>query len=133
MNILNFCQSNNTTGNPGASITGGLAQFMSAFAQIIRISMDNQSATNDVVVPIQRNNLVDNVDFGNAIISSFDVTQIAYMTAFVARTSMILVVGVEMCPGGNAAVGVVTEFVNMEAMKTFAQTGHFAGYFNRAR
>ncbi len=100
---------------------------MATFSQVVRVSMNHKSSANNVVRSLQLNLFVGDVDFSNSIRTSFNVTQITYMTNRVSWTSVLLTQGIEMRSGTGATIGVVAELVNVESVQTLLQAGHLAG------
>ena len=100
---------------------------MATVSQVIRVSMDHKSSANDVVCSLQLNLFVGDVDFGNAIRASLNVTQVTHVTNRVSRASVLLGQGIEMRSGTGATIGVVAELVNVESVQTLLQAGHLAG------
>ena len=104
-------------GGSGSSVASGFAQLVPALSEVVRVGVDHHSATNDGVLPGERDHGVSDVELGAASLSSHDV---------------------EVRPGTGAAVGVVSELeisrgyfrlvettfylVDMETMKTIRET-----------
>lgn len=104
---------------------------MPALAQVVRVRVHHQRASDDVVRALERDLRVADGHLGNAVVASLDVAQVAHVAHVAGGAPVLLVVGVEVGPRGDAAVGVVAEFVDVETVKALAETADFAGDFDR--
>lgn len=103
---------------------------MAPFAQIIRIGVDDDGASDDAQVSLQRELFIGDVHLSDAIIAGLYVAQVTSMADSVGGSAVFLAVRVEVGPGGNAAIGIVAELVDMETVEAFAETAQFAGYLD---
>jgi hypothetical protein len=86
------------------------------FAQIILISVHNNSTTNDTVLTIERDQSVLYLELASSIVTDGDVAEITSMTIVIARTSVVLGGRVEVRASRRASVGGITIGVDMESV-----------------
>lgn len=79
--------------------------------------MHNQRATDNAVLSIQLNLLIHDLHLGLAGAISGNVTEISNVTHAVSRSAMLLIQRIEVRPGGDAAVGIIAELMDMEAVQ----------------
>ena len=97
-------------GRPGSSITSGFAQLVPSLSEVVRVGVNHHSATNDGVLPGERDHGVSDVELGAASLSSH-VAEVPHVSLAltVLRGAMLRLEGIEVRPGTGAAVGVVSE------------------------
>lgn len=88
---------------------------MTTLSKIISTSVDNDSSSEDAVRSNQRNLAVGNSTLGDTGAVSGDVSEVTDMAVLVRWGTVGLSEGVEMRTSRCAAVGVVTESMDMEA------------------
>lgn len=87
--------------------------------------MDNNCASQDAVLARQRDLFVADVDLGASRVVGDDVSQVASVSDLVRWSTVFLAVRVEMWSGTHAAIGVISKFVDVEAMQAGFQSGDF--------
>jgi len=112
----------------GAGITGGGAELVSSFAEIVDVGVNDDRASDDGKRTGQGDAGVGDFDVGDAVGTGFHVAQIAGVADFIDGGAVRLAVRVKMSAGGSAAVGVVTELVDVKSVKSLVETAHFAGH-----
>jgi hypothetical protein len=106
---------NNTTGRSGTSVTSLERLLGVALAKVVGTGVDNNGSTNDAVGSNKLDQRVSDRALGIALTISLHVSKVTDMTGLVRRSTMGLVVRVEVRASGGAAVGVVTEGVDVES------------------
>ena len=112
---------------------------MPSLSEVVRVGVNHHSATNDGVLPGERDHGVSDVELGAASLSSH-VAEVPHVSLALAvlRGAVLRLEGIEVRPGTGAAVGVVSELeisrgyfrlvettfylVDMETMKTIRET-----------
>ena len=99
-----------STSRSSSSIASGFAKLVTALAEVVNVSVDHHSATNDGVLPSERDHAVSDVKLGAAALSSH-VTEISHvpLARAVFRSSVFAFVRIEVRSSAGAAVGVVSE------------------------
>jgi len=105
---------NDTAGRARAGVAGLQRLLVTALAKIIRAAVDDNSAADDALGANQLDEAVRNGALGVALGVGLDVAQVADVTGVIGRGTVSLAVGVEVRASGGAAVGVVTEGVDVE-------------------
>ena len=97
-------------GRPGSSIASGFAQLVPSLSEVVRVGVNHHSATNDGVLPGERDHGVSDVELGAASLSSHvpEITHVS-LSLSVLWSSMFTLERIEVRPGTGAAVGVVSE------------------------
>lgn len=119
-------QSNDSAAKTSAGVAGSLAQFVSADAEIVDISVNDDGAADDVVDSAQRDLFVGNVDLGDAASVGLNVSQVANVTNGRVWSSVFQLGWVEVRPSRGASVGVVAELMDVEAVRSWRQSAHFS-------
>jgi len=106
---------NNSTSGASTSVTSLERLLMATLAQVIRTSVDNDSAAQDRVGANQLYKAVLEFAFGEALAIGLDVAQVTNVPDLILGSTVGLAVGVEVRASGSAAVGVVAELVDVHA------------------
>ena len=104
---------NNTASGTSASVTSLLRLLVSALAEVISSSVDDNGTANDALGADQLDQLVCDTSLRIALTISLEVAQVTDVALLVLGGTVLLVVGVEMGAGRCAAVCVVTEGVDV--------------------
>lgn len=105
---------------------------MTAQAQIIDISVYDNSATDNAIWTAQRNLAIGDVDLGRTIGTSFNVAQIASVSNCCIGCAVLFFMWIEMWSGRCASIGVVAKLMDMEAVLSCCQAGYLTGNRNWA-
>lgn len=103
---------------------------MTTFAEVILVSVDYQRSSDDAMRALQRDQFIDDVNFRDPVGVGYEVAEVSDVTLLVGGSSMSLVRGVEVRPGGNAAIGVIAELVDVETVFALLQSRDFSGYLH---
>jgi hypothetical protein len=96
--------------------------------------VDNNGSANNAVGTNQLDERISNGTLGIALAISLNVSEITNVTSLVRRSAVGLVVRVEVRAGGSAAVGVITEGVDVESsLGVGIVTGDVPGDGSRSR
>jgi len=106
---------NDTTGRSSTSITSLLGILVGTSTKVISSSVDNDGSSNDALRADEFDELVGDTALGIALAISLDVAKIAYMADLICWCTVGLAEWVEVGAGRSAAVGVVTELVDVHA------------------
>lgn len=106
---------------------------MTTVSKVIWVGMNDDSAAQNAQFAGQRNLLVADVDFSDAGIVGNDISQISSVSDFMRWSAMLLAERIEMWSSAHAAIGVIAELVNMEAMETGFEASNGATHFDRIR
>jgi len=98
-----------------ASIAGLLALLVATLAEVIGSCMDHDCSAENAVLADQLDVAVADAALGIALVVGLEVTEVANMALIIAWGAVSLAVGVVMRTSAGAAVGVVTELVDMHA------------------
>lgn len=129
---LNLGNPNHATSETSTSIASGQAQLMAALAQVIFIGVHDNSPTQNWVGPSKGNLAVGDVNFSDAFRIGDNISQVASVSVVICRPTMGLALGIEVWSGRGAAVGVVTELMNVKSVLAGCQLAHFTADFDRA-
>ena len=88
--------------------------------------MDDHGASDNRVGAVEANELVGEVELGDAVLVGGHVAQVAHVSLLVLGTAVRLAERIEVSSGANAAVCGVAELVHVEAVQTLRQTLDFA-------
>lgn len=91
---------------------------MVPLSQVVLKLVDDKRASDDVVRPLERDLLVGDVDFARSVVVDGDVPEVARVSVFVRRRSVVLSERVEVRSGGHASVGGVPEFVHVQPVQS---------------
>lgn len=121
-----FADADDAASLPGAGVSGGETELVSALAEIVDVGVNDDRASDNGKRAGERDPGVADFDGGDSVGAGFHVTQIAGVSNLVHGGAVGFAMRVEVAPGGGAAVGVVAEFVDVEAVRSFGQAAHFA-------
>jgi len=121
-----FADADNAAGESSAGVARGETELVAALAEVVDVGVDDHRASDDGQWAGQRDGGVGNLDHGDAVGASLDVAEVAGVADLVGRRAVRLAVGVEVAAGRGAAVGVVAELVDVEAVKSFGQPAQFS-------
>lgn len=106
---------NDTTGGTSTSVTSLLGLLVATPSEVVGTGVNDQGPAQNALGTNQLNKLVLLGADGVTLSIGLEVTKVTDMALGVLRSSMGLAIGVEVRTSGGAAVGVVTELVDMEA------------------
>lgn len=106
---------NNTTSRSGTSVTSLERLLAVTLAKIVGTSVDDNGSANDAVRANQLDKRISDGTLGIALAVSLNVSEITNVTGLVRRSTVGLVMRVEVRASRSAAVGVVTEGVDVES------------------
>jgi hypothetical protein len=81
---------NDTASDAAAGVTSGLGVIVTATTKIVFAGVADNGTTNNGVCTIELNHLVDNVDFGNTVITGDNVAKVAMVTSIIIGATMLL-------------------------------------------
>ena len=110
---------NNTASGTSASVTSLLRLLVSALAEVISSSVDDNGTANDALGADQLDQLVCDTSLRIALTISLEVAQVTDVALLVLGGTVCLVVGVEVGTGGCAAVCVVAKGVDVHTTGLF--------------
>jgi hypothetical protein len=106
---------NDTASGTGTGVASLEGLLVVALAEIVSAGVDNDGTTNDGLGADELDELVGHGALGVALGISLEVAEVTNVADLVGRSTVGLAVGVEVRAGRSAAVGVVTEGVDVEA------------------
>ena len=106
---------NDTASRTGTSVASLEGLLVAALAEIVSAGVDNDGTTNDGLRADELDELVGHGALGVALSISLEVAEVTNVASLVGRSTVGLAVGVEVRAGRSAAVGVVTEGVDVES------------------
>lgn len=130
---LFLTDANDAASETSSRISCWLAQLVTTVSKVIWVGMNDDSAAQNAQFAGQRNLLVADVDFSDAGIVGNNISQISSVSDFMRWSAMLLTERIEMGSSAHAAIGVITELVNMEAMETGFEASNGATHFDRIR
>jgi hypothetical protein len=104
-----------TASRAGTSVTGLLGLLVTTLAKVISTGMDDQSAAQNGLGTNQLDKLILRGAVGVTLGIGLEVAKVTNVTLGVSGSTVGLAEGVEVGTSGGAAVGVVTELVNVES------------------
>jgi hypothetical protein len=104
-----------TAGRSGTSVASLEGLLALSLAKVIGAGMCNNSTTDDAVGADQLDQVVRHAALGVALGIGLNVAKVAHVAVLVGRAAVRLSVRVEVRASRRAAVGVVTESVDVEA------------------
>jgi len=123
---LDLSKADDTTSNAGTSIASGLAELVAPHSKVIRVGVDNQCAAYDAVRAYQGDLRVLNAYPGLWSTRRLNVAQVSQVTDICIRRSVIEVLWVEVRPRRGAAVGVVSELMDMQTVLALAESSNLS-------
>merc|ERR1719384_2407966 len=107
---------------------------MAALSQVVNLSVNHDSAADDGVFAGEGDHGISDVKLGAASLSSHvpEITHVS-LSLSVLWSSMFTLERIEVRPGTGAAVGVVSELVNMEPMETIREAGYLSSNLDWTR
>jgi hypothetical protein len=112
----NLCgNTNDTASRAGTSVTGLLGLLVTTLAKVISTGVDDQSAAQNGLGTNQLDKLILHGAVGVTLGIGLEVAKVTNVTLGVSGSTVGLAEGVEVGTSGGAAVGVVTELVNVES------------------
>merc|ERR1712203_298607 len=104
----------------GACVTGGQRVLKTAFSEIVLVGVDNNGSSHDGVLTVKYNESVTVVVDGDLSVR-LDISHVTDVSLLIFGTSVVLIEGVVVATGGDAALFEITELVDMEPMETLGE------------
>lgn len=127
-----FADADDAAGQPGTRISGGETELVSSLAEIVNIGVNDDGTTDDGKRSGEGNLGIGDLDASDAVGAGLDVAQVTGVANFVDGGAVGLAVRVEVSAGGGASVGIVAEFVDVEAVVSLGQAAQLSFHGNRS-
>lgn len=126
-NLFVPSDANDATSKSTSGIAGGGALGITTSSEIIGSFVNHQTASDDGVLSLQRNDVVGESEFGNTLSIGVNVAEVAQMAPVSTSAAVRLVRRIVVSGSTCTAVGLVAALVNVHSVLSGRQTVNSTG------